>query len=99
MRAWTFGDLRTLRRMAPVASASVIAGELGRTPGAVRARASIHGIRLMKRGALRHVTGCPCPPEVRAAVLAAWAAGGVTRQDLAKRYDVAWNTVNRWVGE
>jgi hypothetical protein len=102
MKPWTFGDKRRLRRLAPIADAATIAGELGRSVQAVRTRASLLGIQLQKRGALRHVPVRKKPPgfdrlRKRVLVRLRWEAGGVTKAQLAARYRVAWSTVDRWV--
>lgn len=97
MKPWSLEEVRTLRRMAPVASAAAIGAALGRTPGAVRTRAYLHEIPLMKRGVLRHQTGCPHPMAIRAAVALAWLSGVRSRADLARQYDVSWTTIDRWV--
>jgi hypothetical protein len=96
VRRWSLGDMRRLKRLAPIADAATIAGELGRSVQAVRNRASLMSVPLQKRGVLRHHTNEPHPPELRAQVVAQFEAGA-TRYQLAQAYCLPWQTVDRWV--
>ena len=94
-RLWSWGELRRLRQMAPIAPARVIAQELGRSIPAVRLKAQFHEIPLQKRDAMHHRSGYP--QELRDAVRSRYDAGGTSTNKLAAEFGIPKSTVIRWV--